>query len=120
MKIDKTHIGKRLLVRKGYSYSTEPQEVRVLEISPSQTYVKLKHIRNDESDYNIWTSIFDYDVVEDLGYYQARCYLKSDSYTVTNKGYEETSNKILQEQIKKNKWVHGMCNPPSPDWKKTK
>lgn len=45
-------------------------------------------------------------------------YPNSDSYTVTNKEYDEISNKILQEQIKKNKWVHGMCNPPSPDWKK--
>ena len=25
----------------------------------------------------------------------------------------------LNDEIKKNKWVHGMCNPPSPDWKKS-
>jgi hypothetical protein len=24
----------------------------------------------------------------------------------------------LQAEVKKNKWVHGMCNPPAPDWKK--
>jgi len=24
----------------------------------------------------------------------------------------------LQAEVKKNKWVHGICNPPSPDWKK--
>jgi hypothetical protein len=24
------------------------------------------------------------------------------------------------KEIEKNKWVHGMCNPPSPDWKKQK
>lgn len=24
----------------------------------------------------------------------------------------------LDAEVKKNKWVHGMCNPPSPDWKK--
>jgi hypothetical protein len=25
----------------------------------------------------------------------------------------------LEAEVKKNKWVHGMCNPPSPDWKKS-
>jgi hypothetical protein len=29
-----------------------------------------------------------------------------------NKGLEK-----LQAEIKKQKWVHGMCNPPSPDYK---
>jgi hypothetical protein len=24
----------------------------------------------------------------------------------------------LEAEVKKNKWVHGICNPPSPDWKK--
>ena len=23
----------------------------------------------------------------------------------------------LEAEVKKNKWVHGICNPPSPDWK---
>lgn len=23
----------------------------------------------------------------------------------------------LEREAKKNKWVHGICNPPSPDWK---
>lgn len=22
-----------------------------------------------------------------------------------------------KDEVKKNKWVHGICNPPSPDWK---
>jgi hypothetical protein len=26
----------------------------------------------------------------------------------------------LEREVKKNKWVHGICNPPSPDWKKNK
>jgi hypothetical protein len=30
-------------------------------------------------------------------------------------GLEETSSSL---EVEKNKWVHGMCNPPSPDWKK--
>ena len=25
----------------------------------------------------------------------------------------------LEAEVKKNKWVHGICNPPSPDWKKS-
>lgn len=25
----------------------------------------------------------------------------------------------LDAEVKKNKWVHGICNPPSPDWKAT-
>lgn len=24
------------------------------------------------------------------------------------------------KEVKKNKWVHGICSPPSPDWKKNK
>jgi hypothetical protein len=24
-----------------------------------------------------------------------------------------------EAEVKKNKWVHGICNPPSPDWKKS-
>jgi len=24
----------------------------------------------------------------------------------------------LQAEVKKNKWIQGMCNPPSPDWDK--
>jgi hypothetical protein len=31
-----------------------------------------------------------------------------------NKGLEK-----LQAEVKKQKWVQGMCNPPSPDWKKS-
>jgi len=26
----------------------------------------------------------------------------------------------IKDEVKKNKWVHGICNPPSPDWKKKK
>lgn len=32
-----------------------------------------------------------------------------------NKGLEK-----LQAEVKKNKWVHGMCNPPASDWANTK
>jgi hypothetical protein len=32
---------------------------------------------------------------------------------IFNKGLKK-----LEAEVKKQKWVHGMCNPPSPDWKK--
>lgn len=44
-----------------------------------------------------------------------------------NYGLEDTSSSLekwnkdiakLDEEVAKNKWVHGMCNPPSPDHKK--
>jgi hypothetical protein len=35
--------------------------------------------------------------------------------------FNETLKKTEQyaQELKKNKWVHGICNPPSPDWKAT-
>lgn len=39
---------------------------------------------------------------------------KSDSYTIKNEEYEESRRKA-EAEMKKNIWVHGMCNPPSPD-----
>ena len=32
-------------------------------------------------------------------------------------GLSTTSSSL---EVEKNKWVHGMCNPPSPDWEKQK
>jgi hypothetical protein len=29
----------------------------------------------------------------------------------------DTHNEAIKKELKKNKWVHGICNPPSPDWK---
>lgn len=36
------------------------------------------------------------------------------------KDFNETLKKVEQraQELKKSNWVHGMCNPPSPDWKK--
>jgi len=48
-----------------------------------------------------------YDVIDDTDYC---CMGDTD-------GLEETSSSL---EVEKNKWVHGMCNPPSPDWKKEK
>jgi hypothetical protein len=45
----------------------------------------------------------DYSCIDDTDYIKTDCI-----------GKEHTSN----HEIEKNKWVHGMCNPPSPDWKK--
>ena len=30
---------------------------------------------------------------------------------------EPPSKRKFDSEVKKNKWVHGICNPPSPDWK---
>jgi hypothetical protein len=46
-----------------------------------------------------------YDVIdEDLGW-------EGEAVEEWNKGLEK-----LQAEVKKNKWVHGMCNPPASDW----
>jgi hypothetical protein len=37
-----------------------------------------------------------------------------DARKMSDLHYEAT------KEVVKNKWVHGMCNPPSPDWKKNK
>lgn len=36
------------------------------------------------------------------------------------KDFNETLKKVEQhaQELKKSNWVHGMCNPPSPDWEK--
>lgn len=52
--------------------------------------------------------------------------LENTSSSLDNKwaNAEENVEKInekiakLEAEVKKNKWVHGMCNPPSPDWDK--
>lgn len=37
------------------------------------------------------------------------------------KCYEEALKMSgLHEEVKKNRWFHGLCNPSSPDWKKNK
>ncbi len=40
------------------------------------------------------------------------CESTSSSLEKWNKGLAK-----LEREVKKNKWVHGICNPPSPDWK---
>ena len=56
---------------------------------------------------------------------------RDDKLKQMNKRWEKISNEekasILAQvleassvrEVKKNKWVHGICNPPSPDWKKS-
>jgi hypothetical protein len=41
-------------------------------------------------------------------------------WTKAEKKLKEWNESIakLDAEVKKNKWVHGMCNPSSPDWKK--
>jgi hypothetical protein len=52
------------------------------------------------------------DTIDDTDY----CCMGDTDYIKTDCiGKEHTPN----HEIEKNKWVHGICNPPSPDWKAT-
>lgn len=115
MKITKEHLGKRLLIRKNVGYYAEPIEANLLEVSPSGDYLKLEFVRSDNTTYTDWVNVHNYQLVEDLGY---KLY-KSNSVTVTDEQYEKESRNALEKELKKNKWVQGICNPPSPDWKAT-
>jgi hypothetical protein len=71
-----------------------------------------------------------YDVIDDTNYCcmgdSDCCGLEETSssldneWTKADKNLKEWNEKLakLEADVKKNKWVHGMCNPPSPDWKK--
>jgi hypothetical protein len=49
---------------------------------------------------------------------ECKCSEESEEYKAEKlKEWSEGLAK-LEAEVKKNKWVHGMCNPPSPDWKK--
>lgn len=45
---------------------------------------------------------------------------KMKCYEEALKMSEPPSKRKIDDEVKKNKWVHGICNPPSPDWKKKK
>jgi len=46
----------------------------------------------------------------------------NDTSCCNNDEVDEWNRRLeaLEEKVKKEKWVHGICNPPSPDWKKNK
>lgn len=113
MKITKEYLGKRLLIKKSTAYYVEPTEASLLEVSPSGDYLKIEFVRSDNTTYTDWVNVHNYQLVEDLGY---KLY-KSNSLTVTDEQYKKESREALEKELKKNKWVHGICNPPSPDWK---
>ena len=47
------------------------------------------------------------------------CCEESEEYKAEKlKEWREGLAKLVAE-VEKNKWVHGICNPPSPDWKKS-
>lgn len=121
MKITKEYLGKRLLVRKSITYYVDPTEVSLLEVSPSGDYLKLEFVRADSTTYTDWVSVDSYYLVEDLGYrvYKNNFKDQSDSVTVTEEQYKKESQEALKKELEKGKWVHGICNPPSPDWKAT-
>jgi hypothetical protein len=41
-----------------------------------------------------------------------------NAWTKADKNLKEWNEKLakLEAEVKKNKWVHGMCNPPASDW----
>ena len=120
MKITKEYLGKRLLIKKNVGYYSDPTEASLLEVSPSGDYLKIEFVRSDDTTYTDWVNVHNYQLVEDLGYRVYKGYKKqSDSVTVTEEQYKKESQEALVRELKKNKWVHGICNPPSPDWKAT-
>lgn len=82
---------------------------------------------------------FDKDVLdesEDCGCEEDCEYYKSKKLKEWNEGIAKLDNEQRQKcreealkmsklhdeaikEVKKNKWFHGLCNPPSPDWKKS-
>jgi hypothetical protein len=70
---------------------------------------------NDESD----------DFIDDTNYCcmgdtdEGEC---CNEWTKADKNLKEWNEKLakLEAEVKKNKWVHGMCNPPASDWVNTK
>jgi len=66
---------------------------------------------NEESD----------DFIDDTNYCcmgDSDCNEESEEYKAEKlKEWSEGLAK-LEAEVKKNKWVHGICNPPSPDWDK--
>jgi len=45
---------------------------------------------------------------------------KMKCYEEALKMSEPPSKRKIEDEVKKNKWFHGLCNPPSSDWKKKK
>lgn len=123
MKITKEHLGKRLLIRKNVGYYAEPVEAGLMEVSPSGDYLKIQFVKCDNTTYTDWVSVDRYNLIEVLASKAdqiadiVRDFEKqSDTYTVTDEQYKKESQEALEKELKKNKWVHGICNPPSPDW----
>lgn len=75
---------------------------------------------NDESDDFIddtnYCCMGDSDCCEESEVYKAEK-LKERSEGLAKLEAEIRASK--EAEVKKQKWVHGICNPPSPDWKKS-
>ena len=48
------HVGKRLLIRKGWS--SRPDEVKIIEVSPDEKYFKCRYITSP-TKYTTWESV---------------------------------------------------------------
>lgn len=77
----------------------------------------------------------DWDKQFDDGLTTSSSYLENDKKLKEwNEGIDKLDNELKEQreirekayksaemcaEVAKNKWVHGLCNPPSPDWKKS-
>ena len=95
----------------------------IAEISPSEKYFKIQFVRCDNTTYTDWVEADDYELLEVLGSKMAQI---SDMVEEFYKKQQEDQRKSedeyrqyspLQNEVKKNKWVHGICNPPADDAK---
>jgi len=142
--LSKEHTGKRLLVS-SYSISlmTDPIEAKVFEVSPSGMYARIEIRKGDGTLYTKWSHVNDYVVLEELKE-EARVneqwlrelhekeerdredFKKYSSPTSKPSYWDSLPNTVCGSdhynisahyEVEKQKWVHGICNPPADDAK---
>jgi hypothetical protein len=129
--LSKEYLHKRLLIVNYGITGVKPIEATLLELSPSEEYAKIQIKRVDGTYYNEWRHVHDYVVLEKLreevqvNEEYTSPTVKTPSYwdslptSICSSDYADAPDwHATNYEVKKNKWVQGMCNPPSPDWKK--
>jgi len=145
--LSEKYIGKRLLIS-NYSVScSDPTEAGILEVSPSGEYAKIQIKKADSTSYTKWCHVHDYVVLEELGLVwspikdlretekKAREEFHKHSTSPTAKpSYWDTHPTSIcssdyadapdwhatnySSEVEKQKWVHGICNPPAKEYVK--
>lgn len=143
--LTKDLIGKRILVKEyNSSYWTNPVEAGVFEVSPSGEYCKIQIRRQDDTTYTKWCNVTDYILVEELPSvmdkiadewkkwedkttqkYTPPPYKTGDFFdhlptSICSSDYADAPDwhaTNYSSEVKKQKWVHGICNPPADDAK---